>query len=53
MAEISVAIIKISPKVLELRTVVKGQVFVKRYLGWTQRKAVNHFEKWVKSQETT
>ena len=52
MAEISISVTKISPKVLELRTVVRGQVFVKRYLGWTPKEATSHFEKWVKSQET-
>lgn len=51
MADISVAITKISDKVIELRTVVKGKLYTKRYMGFPTKNALAHFEKWIKSQE--
>lgn len=51
MADISVATTKISDKVIEIRTVVKGKLYTRRYLGYSMKKAIAHFEKWIKSQE--
>lgn len=39
-----------SPRVFELRTVVKGRFFKREYIGYSKKEAVKLFEKWLSTK---
>lgn len=49
--EIDIQVIKISPKVIGFRAVVKGKVCQRVYMGYKPTKALAAFKKWLKTQE--
>lgn len=52
MAEVkvNVKVEQISPKVLEIRTIVKGKFYMRRYMGVNKKEAMKMFGKWLETQ---
>ena len=45
--KIKIRYTQLSPKVLELRTVLKGRFYSKTYIGWSLKDAAKHFKHWL------
>lgn len=46
-----IQVIKVSKQVIVFRTIVKGRVLERTYLGHKQAKALALFKQWLKTQE--
>ena len=44
---------QISPRVVEVRTIIKGAIYKRRYFGYSINDAVILFKKWLDDQNIT
>lgn len=48
--EVTPRIIQISKQVLEIRAVVKGKFYMRRYIGIPKKETMKMFENWLSDQ---
>lgn len=48
--EFDTQVIKISPKVIGFRAIVRGKIYERTYMGYKPTEALKQFEQWLKAQ---